>query len=167
MNPSDNDNQDKVIIQKVIKETSSMGGVDNKTQQFGFKIIVLHEIDNLTKDAQSALRRTMEKYMKTCRLIMSCNYLTKIIAPIRSRCLSIRIPSPKVNEVEKILIRINGQEGLNMKKETIENIANNSNRNVRYAINSLQFSNFIFLIKHIFFIMENQMKCLFLNGWIQ
>ena len=146
-----------------------MSGIDNKAQQIGFKVIVLHEIDNLTKDAQSALRRTMEKYMKTCRLIMSCNYLTKIIAPIRSRCLSIRIPSPKVSDIEGILNRINLSEQLNMKKDVIDNIANNSNRNVRYAINSLQFSKFYLINLLIYQLIYSTAvipkKYLFLNGW--
>jgi len=60
---------------------------------------VLTEVDHLTKDAQHALRRTMEKYMATCRVILCCNSTSKVIPAIRSRCLGIRVAAPSVDEV--------------------------------------------------------------------
>jgi replication factor C subunit 3/5 len=64
-----------------------------------FIVVVINEADGLTKDAQHALRRTMEKYMNNMRVIMCCNTISKIIGPIRSRCLLIRIPLPTEVEV--------------------------------------------------------------------
>lgn len=64
---------------------------------------MLTEVDKLTKDAQHALRRTMEKYMATCRLILMANTTSKIISPLRSRCLAIRVPAPSHDDIIKVL----------------------------------------------------------------
>jgi replication factor C subunit 3/5 len=62
-------------------------------------VVVINEADGLTKEAQHALRRTMEKYTANMRVILCCNSISKIIGPIRSRCLLIRVPLPTEVEV--------------------------------------------------------------------
>ncbi len=69
-------------------------------------MVLLTEVDHLTKDAQHALRRTMEKYMATCRLILCCNSTSKVIPAIRSRCLGVRVAAPSSDEVRKIRTHI-------------------------------------------------------------
>jgi len=61
--------------------------------------VVINEADSLTRDAQAALRRTMEKYMANIRLILCANSTSKLIAPIKSRCLLMRVAGPEASEV--------------------------------------------------------------------
>lgn len=65
-------------------------------------VVVLNEVDNLSRNAQAGLRRTMEKYTSSCRLILSCENSGRIIPPIRSRCLCIRIAAPTPLEVRSL-----------------------------------------------------------------
>lgn len=62
-------------------------------------VVIINEADSLTRDAQAALRRTMEKYMSNMRIILCANSTSKLIAPIKSRCLLVRVAAPTENEV--------------------------------------------------------------------
>ena len=80
------------IVREKVKNfarTKSLGNVP-------FKIIFLDEADALTPEAQQALRRTMENYSSTCRFILSCNYSSKIIDPIQSRCAVLKFLRKKI-----------------------------------------------------------------------
>lgn len=101
-------------------------------------VIVLNEVDRLSKEAQHALRRTMEKYVAVCRLILCCNSTCKVIEPIRSRCLPIRVPAPTAVEVSEILIHVSKREGFNLPSELSHKIAAQSQRNLRKAILMLE-----------------------------
>ena len=135
--PSDVGNNDKFIISHVIKETSSFAQLDSESQK-NFKVIVLLEADKMTKEAQSALRRTMEKYSENCRIIMVVNDLSAIIEPIRSRCFSLRIPAPSVDEINNVLKKIKKDEGLDINDKQIESIIEKHGKNVRECITCLQ-----------------------------
>ena len=91
-------NQDRIVIQGLIKELAKTGQVDQNSKH-KFKVVVINEADSMSRIAQSALRRTMEKYMRNFRLLLCCESASKILAPIRSRCLMIRVPSPNNEEV--------------------------------------------------------------------
>src|SRR3989304_5210778 len=87
-----------------------------------FKIIFLDEADALTSDAQSALRRTMEKYTTSCRFILSCNYLSNIIEPIQSRCAYYRfVPITSVAIKERIMYIVK-EEGITLTDDGLEAI---------------------------------------------
>ncbi|XP_013419974.1 replication factor C subunit 3 [Lingula anatina] len=133
VNPSDVGHNDRVVIQELLKTVAQSHQLETSTQR-DFKVVVLTEVDRLSKDAQHALRRTMEKYMATCRLILCCNSTSKVIPAIRSRCLGIRVPAPTVEEVVQILQSTCKKEGLTLPSELARKIAEKSNRNLRKAL---------------------------------
>uniref|UniRef100_A0A8C2WLZ5 Replication factor C subunit 3 n=1 Tax=Cyclopterus lumpus TaxID=8103 RepID=A0A8C2WLZ5_CYCLU len=133
VNPSDAGNQDRVVIQELIKTVAQSQQIQTSTQR-EFKVVLLTEVDRLTKDAQHALRRTMEKYMSTCRLILCSTSTSKVIGPIRSRCLAIRVPLPSTEEVCSVLTSICKKEGLLLPPELAKQITEKSGRNLRKAL---------------------------------
>ena len=103
-----------------------------------YKIIFLDEADNLTSDAQQALRRTMEQFSENCRFILSVNYSSKIIDPIQSRCAVFRFNRLEEEEVEKYIKRIAEAEGFKISKEAIEAVMRVSDGDLRRVTNVLQ-----------------------------
>jgi len=113
INPSDVGNNDRHVVQEVIKEIAQTHSV-NAQHHHPFKIVVLNEVDRLSKAAQNALRRTMEIYMSTCRIIMCCESASRVTAPLKSRVLAIRVPSPTHKEICDVLQTITTKEGLKL-----------------------------------------------------
>ena len=103
-----------------------------------FKILFLDEADALTTDAQSALRRTMETYAQTCRFILSCNYSSKIIDPIQSRCAIYRFKPLSARAVKEEISRIASREGLMVTPGAMDAIVYIAQGDMRKAINALQ-----------------------------
>ncbi|MEM0231022.1 MAG: replication factor C small subunit [Candidatus Woesearchaeota archaeon] len=103
-----------------------------------FKIIYLDESDALTREAQQALRRTMENYTRTCRFILSCNYSSKIIEPIQSRCAVFRFQRLSKEDIFKIIERIAKSENLVVEKDAMEALYSASQGDCRKLENIMQ-----------------------------
>jgi len=103
-----------------------------------FKIILLDEADNMTADAQQALRRLMELYSVSTRFILIANYPSKIIDPIQSRCAFFRFQPLKKDDVVARLKYIADNEGVEYDPEALETIYEISEGDMRKAINVLQ-----------------------------
>ncbi len=103
-----------------------------------FKIVLLDEADNMTADAQQALRRLMELYTAATRFILIANFPSKIIEPIQSRCAFFRFTPLKKEDVVARLKWIADQEGVEYEEEGLETIYEISEGDMRRAINILQ-----------------------------
>lgn len=103
-----------------------------------FKIIYLDESDALTREAQHALRRTMENYTRTCRFILSCNYSSKIIDPIQSRCALFRFKPLSDKAMQSILIKVKKQEKVTVEPAAEKALIEVSGGDVRRLHNLLQ-----------------------------
>ncbi|RKP20943.1 P-loop containing nucleoside triphosphate hydrolase protein, partial [Rozella allomycis CSF55] len=137
LTPSDVGIYDRIVVQEIIKEIAQTQSVDTSSNK-SFKIVLLNEAHSLSVDAQHALRRTMEKYANNMRIIMCCNSLSKIIAPIRSRCFMIRVPSPTIDQTVKVLNGVAKKERLAIPDIVSEKIAIQSERNLRAAVIMLE-----------------------------
>eukprot|EP00088_Acartia_fossae_P065366 TRINITY_DN8059_c0_g1_i1.p1 TRINITY_DN8059_c0_g1~~TRINITY_DN8059_c0_g1_i1.p1 ORF type:complete len:360 (-),score=96.53 TRINITY_DN8059_c0_g1_i1:546-1625(-) len=103
-----------------------------------FKIIILDEADSMTKDAQSALRRTMEKEGRTTKFCLICNYVSRIIEPITSRCAKFRFKPLAHDILQTRLKMIVEAENVNISSEGIEAVIKTSEGDLRKAITTLQ-----------------------------
>ncbi len=122
------------VIRTTVKNFARTMGLGNVP----FKILVLDEADNMTSDAQQALRRTMEKYTRTCRFILIGNYSSKIIEPIQSRCSIFRFPPLSQADVNKQLKNIAKKEKAILSEEGIKAILDSAEGDMRKSINILQ-----------------------------
>ena len=112
-----------------------------RTQPYGgaaFKIIFLDEADALTNDAQGALRRIMEQYAETCRFILSCNYSSKIIEPIQSRCAVFRFRPLSDADVAAQVVHVAELEELTLGDGAVEALTRISQGDLRKALTALQ-----------------------------
>lgn len=103
-----------------------------------FKIIILDEADSMTQDAQSALRRTMETYSKITRFCLICNYVTRIIDPLASRCSKFRFKSLDQGNAKKRLEEIAQNEGVQLEDGAVDALIKCSEGDLRKAITFLQ-----------------------------
>ena len=103
-----------------------------------FKIIFLDEADSLTNDAQSALRRTMEKYASNCRFVLSCNYSSKIMDPIQSRCAVFRFRPYGKEDIKKLVRRVAKEEKIEVTPDGLDGLMYVAQGDMRRVVNTMQ-----------------------------
>ncbi|GJC79983.1 replication factor C subunit 2 [Colletotrichum liriopes] len=132
------------IVREKVKDFARMQ-LTNPTNEYKkrypcppFKIIILDEADSMTQDAQSALRRTMETYSKITRFCLICNYVTRIIDPLASRCSKFRFKSLDQGNAKKRLEDIAENEGVQLEDGAVDALIKCSEGDLRKAITFLQ-----------------------------
>ncbi|MBU0756616.1 MAG: replication factor C small subunit [Nanoarchaeota archaeon] len=134
LNASDERGIDVVRVKvKDFARTRSIGNVP-------FKVIFLDECDALTKEAQQALRRTMEIYTKTCRFVLSCNFSSKILDPIQSRCAIFKFKPLAKEHIFDIIGKIAKNENISIDDKAKEALFDVSHGDCRKLENILQSS---------------------------
>jgi replication factor C small subunit len=122
------------VIRTKIKEFARLKSLT----EIPYKIICLDEADSLTKDAQQALRRTMEKFSSTCRFILSCNEMSKLIDPIQSRCVIFKFKGLDKNSVFSLIEKVENEEKIKVEEEAKELLFKISKGDLRKILNTLQ-----------------------------
>ena len=123
------------MVRERVKKFSRFAGLDT---EIPFKIIILDEADEMTSDAQTALRRIIEDTSKICRFILIANNLSKIIAPIQSRCVVFKFTRISDKEIISQLKFIAKQEKIKTDEKGLQTICDYTNGDLRHAINILQ-----------------------------
>jgi replication factor C small subunit len=122
----------------VVRETVKTFARTRSIGEIPFKILILDEADNMTGDAQQALRRTMERFTETCRFILICNYSGKIIEPIQSRCAPFRFSYLRREDHDGYLRSIIEKENIKLSNEGFDSIFEVCRGDLRKAVNTLQ-----------------------------
>ncbi|KAH8831431.1 P-loop containing nucleoside triphosphate hydrolase protein [Flagelloscypha sp. PMI_526] len=126
-------NYDRLVIQEILKEIAQTQQVDLSAKQ-RFKVVVINEADTLSRDAQAALRRTMEKYMSNMRIILCANSTSRLIAPIKSRCLLMRVAAPTSDEMQTVLTYVAKRAHFDLPPDVAQMIIDDCDGNMRKAV---------------------------------
>jgi len=123
------------MVRERVKKFSRFAGLDTKIP---FKVIILDEADEMTTDAQTALRRIIEDTAKICRFILIANNLSKIIEPIQSRCVVFKFVKISTKEILSQLKSISKREKIKADEKGLCTISDYADGDLRHAINILQ-----------------------------
>lgn len=137
-----NNNSDRYLIHDIVKEYAKRKSLGVFQTNRNFKLVLINSIDNMSYYAQSSLRRTMERYNHNCRFVMWCRSLSKVIKPLQSRCICLRVKSPSDEELFRHILNISIKENINVGLEKYAEIISKSKGNIKSALWELQFLKF-------------------------
>ena len=163
-----NNNFDRYLIQDIVKEYAKKYPLSIFEKNRTFKAVQIDHLDNLSYYAQTSLRRTMEIYSKSCRFIMWCYSLSKVIEPLRSRCLCIHVPTQTDDELIKWMFNIASLEKINLDPYVMNKILTSSNGNLKKILWKMDLFKYRKRTNNAYQIsMNNLIKEIVSNGEIQ
>ena len=125
---------DRYLIQDIVKTYCSQFTLDLVKNKNKFKVVIINNIDKLSYYAQTSLRCSMERYIHNCKFIL-CGYnMSKVIDPLKGRCLSIRLPKPTDSDIYKLLLNISAKENKILNNAEYNEIITKSNRDPKLAL---------------------------------
>lgn len=134
----------KVVRDKIKNfANSAINTIEDNNKIPSFKIIILDEADAMTNDSQFALRRIIELYTHSTRFILICNYVTKIIEPLTSRCSKFRFQTISTVSINEIINNISTKENIIINNNVIETLFKITKGDLRKVINLLQRASYI------------------------
>ena len=126
-----NNNFDRYFVQTIVKEYARKLTIFNFTKKSSFKTVYIDNVGNMSYYAQTSLRRTMEMYSDSCRFIMWTDTFSKVIDPIQSRCLCIRVNAPTKDEMFKWLMDVSIRKRINISMYEYIDILKHSERSIK------------------------------------
>jgi replication factor C subunit 3/5 len=129
-----NNNFDRYLIQDIVKEYAKKPPFNFFKTKRAFKTVLINSIDNMSYYAQTSLRRTMEIYSGTCRFIMWCHTLSRVIDPLKSRCICLKVPSPSRSELIRYTYVMAMKEKIKISLEEMNDLLDDANGNIKKVI---------------------------------
>ena len=125
---------DRYLVQDIVMRYCSQFTLDMIKNKNRFKVVIINNIDKLSYYAQTSLRCSMERYIHNCKFIL-CGYnMSKVIDPLKGRCLSIRLPKPKNIDIYKLLLNVSARENKLLSRSDYNDIINKCSRNPKLAL---------------------------------
>lgn len=144
-------NFDRYLIQDIVKEYAKKKPMGVFKTKKIFKVVLINNIDNLSYYAQTSLRRTMEKYSRTCRFIMWCTCSTRVIEPLISRCAFFTVASPTEDELFSYIYQISIKERMSLQLKDFMYILNCARGNIKEALWLLQLYKLKYTTNNIYY----------------
>jgi len=132
-------NFDRYLVHDVVKEYAKKGSLCVFDTKRNFKIVLINNIDKLSYYAQTSLRRTMECFNDKCRFIMWSKSLSKVISPLRSRCVCLRIRAPSNTEMFGYMFNIVIKEKIKISLSDMCDIIKQSKGNIKHLLWMLEY----------------------------
>jgi replication factor C subunit 3/5 len=129
---------DKYVLQDIIKNFAQITTVNSHTT-YHYKLVIIDCIDKLSRQAQNALRRTMEEFMGNCKFVFICYQLHRIIEPLKSRCSLISVKNPTEDDVFKTLYHISSLEGIKLSIARLNDLSKHAQNDIKQGIWLLEY----------------------------